>query len=103
MPRKGGKRVSIITLLSTPGLANSLILQRKTHTHVETGGSVPVDNNRGAIGDGMGEKDIPRSLVVRASKVTPTLRVLIRDIRRLMSPYTALNLKEKRYIARSTR
>lgn len=57
----------------------------------------PADASRGTVGDGMAEKDIPRTLVVRASKVTPTLRLLIKDIRKLMSPYTALNLKEKKY------
>lgn len=71
------------------------LTQRKTHTHLVS--TAAADSSKGTVGDGMAEKDIPRSLVVRASKVTPTLRLLIKDIRRLMSPYTALNLKERKY------
>lgn len=76
MPKKGGKR-------------------KKTRTHAagdETGAAAP----SGAAGDGIKDKDVPRSLVVRASVVAPAIRLLIRDLRKVMSPYTAMNLKERK-------
>jgi hypothetical protein len=75
MPRKGGKR-------------------KKTRTHAS--GADEADAPRGAAGDGIKDKEIPRSLVVRASIVAPTVRLLIRDLRKVMSPYTAMNLKERK-------
>jgi hypothetical protein len=76
MPRKGGKR-------------------KKTRTHA-AGAEEEAGAPRGAAGDGVKDKDVPRSLVVRASVVAPTVRLLIRDLRKVMSPYTAMNLKERK-------
>ena len=35
------------------------------------------------------EAAIPRSIVAKASKVAPQVSELVRDVRKLMSPYTA--------------
>ena len=64
--------------------------KKKVRTHVEE------QDSKGTVGDGVKDKDIPRSLVVRSSVITPSLKLLIRDIRKVMSPYTALNLKERK-------
>ena len=41
--------------------------------------------------------EIPRSIVARAGKVASRVAELIRDIRKMMSPYTASKLKERSY------
>lgn len=41
--------------------------------------------------------DIPQSIVARSSKVAIPVKELIKDVRRLMGPYTASNLREKSY------
>ena len=43
------------------------------------------------------EAAIPRSIVAKASKVAPQVSELVRDVRKLMSPYTATKLREKRF------
>jgi ribosome biogenesis protein SSF1/2 len=43
------------------------------------------------------EAIVPKSIVAKASKVAPPVGELVRDIRKLMSPYTASNLREKRF------
>lgn len=58
--------------------------RRKTRTHV-----VP--------GPGSGRVAVPRCLVFRRGKVPLGIRDLIPDIRRMMMPNTAFNLKEKRH------
>ena len=42
--------------------------------------------------------DGPKSIVARGSKVKPLISELIIDLRALMSPHTAQNLKEKKYV-----
>jgi ribosome biogenesis protein SSF1/2 len=78
MPRVGGKR-------------------RKTRTHA-TGapqGAV-IASQVGTL-----KEDstivVPRSIVAKGNKVIPMITELIRDMRRLMSPNTATNLREKNY------
>ena len=39
---------------------------------------------------------VPRSIVARGSKLQGPARTLVGDLRRLMEPYTAVNLKEKK-------
>jgi hypothetical protein len=41
------------------------------------------------------EENVPKSIVARISKVSPPVADLIRELRGLMSPHTASNLKEK--------
>jgi ribosome biogenesis protein SSF1/2 len=73
MPRVGGKR-------------------KKTRTH-STGPPVGA-----TVLDEVDEvkEDVPRSIVARASKVAPMVSELICDIRKMMNPHTASNLKERR-------
>lgn len=51
-------------------------------------------------GDGsnatLSSQDAPRSIVAKCSKVDMATAELIQDLRKLMGPYTATNLKEKR-------
>ena len=65
-------------------------LQTKSRTH-ESGPPPGVASAANAE-----EKDVPRSIVAKANKVSPVVGELVRDIRKLMSPYTANNLREKR-------
>lgn len=73
MPKKGGKR-------------------KKTRTHKDDvpAGATTLDGKSLSkqIDDG-----IPRSIVAKGSKVAPKVSELIHDLRRLMLPYTASNLK----------
>ena len=39
---------------------------------------------------------VPKSIVAKASKVAPQVSELVRDLRKIMNPYTASNLREKR-------
>lgn len=64
----------------------------KTHQNAIPDGARPLLDN-----DDLG-KDIPRSLVVRTSKVTSNIQDLVSDLRKLMSPSTASNLREKRFV-----
>mmetsp|Transcript_6292 Transcript_6292/g.6801 ORF Transcript_6292/g.6801 Transcript_6292/m.6801 type:complete len:424 (-) Transcript_6292:1007-2278(-) len=69
MPRKGRKR-------------------KKTRTHV-------VENETVASAlTGKSDEKIPRSLVVRRGKVESEVVELVSDLRKLMSPHTALNFQE---------
>ena len=43
------------------------------------------------------QSDIPRSIVAKGSKVIPQVGELVRDLRKLMDPHTAKNLREKNY------
>mmetsp|Transcript_17243 Transcript_17243/g.24977 ORF Transcript_17243/g.24977 Transcript_17243/m.24977 type:complete len:397 (+) Transcript_17243:38-1228(+) len=75
MPKKGGKR-------------------RKSRTHKEA----PPEgaNTLSSEGTAVNKADVPRSIVAKASKVQPIIAELVKDFRKLMSPYTATNLREKR-------
>ena len=46
--------------------------------------------------EGLSSSDVPRSIVAKCSKVDVATAGLIQDLRKLMGPYTATNLKEKR-------
>ena len=67
--------------------------RKKTKTHQN---DIP-EGARPLLDDDSG-KDIPRSLVVRTSKVTSNIQDLVFDLRKLMSPSTASNLREKRFV-----
>ncbi|KAI8144861.1 Brix domain-containing protein [Fennellomyces sp. T-0311] len=56
--------------------------KRKTRTHVK-----PTDEDLNKI---------PRSFVMRSGSVGRSLTTLVRDVRRIMEPYTATNLRERR-------
>jgi ribosome biogenesis protein SSF1/2 len=71
MPRIGGKR-------------------KKTRTHLPKG---PEGAN--TLGEGPTEETIPKSIIVKTSKVAASLIELVKDLRNLMSPNTASNVKEK--------
>lgn len=40
-------------------------------------------------------KSIPRSIIVKNGKINKSLQELVLDLRKMMSPFTALNLKER--------
>jgi hypothetical protein len=40
---------------------------------------------------------VPRSIVARGSKLYGPVKTLVCDMRKLMEPYTAVKLKERRY------
>jgi ribosome biogenesis protein SSF1/2 len=42
-------------------------------------------------------EDVPKSIVAKSSKVVPNVAELVRDIRKMMSPYTATNLRERSF------
>lgn len=70
-------------------------MKRRTHaTNAAPSGATVLQ------GDGSNAKlstqDVPRSIVAKCSKVDVATAELIQDLRRLMGPYTATNLKEKR-------
>jgi len=73
MPKRGGKRV-----------------KKRTH--------VAATDETEAQADATGQP-IPRSMVIRAPKTSlpHTLQVLQMELRKVMSPYTAQKLKERRY------
>ena len=50
----------------------------------------------GAVAASKFQDDGPKSIVARGSKVKPLISELIIDLRALMSPHTAQNLKEKK-------
>ncbi len=97
MPKKGGKRVScdafiVISLWLSICFIFELSLlfqQKKTKTH-STGAP------EGAIIPDSQTENIPRSIVAKVGKVSPIVKGLIQDIRRVMGPYTAMNLKERK-------
>mmetsp|Transcript_1309 Transcript_1309/g.1457 ORF Transcript_1309/g.1457 Transcript_1309/m.1457 type:complete len:415 (-) Transcript_1309:200-1444(-) len=79
MPKIGGKR-------------------RKRRTHNE--GAAP--EGATIVGEGSAHESlkgeaVPKSIVAKASKVVPQVGELVRDIRKLMSPFTASNLREKSF------
>ena len=43
------------------------------------------------------DSDVPRSIVAKGSKVIPQVGELVHDLRKLMGPYTASNLREKSF------
>eukprot|EP00592_Proboscia_alata_P000918 CAMPEP_0194373944 /NCGR_PEP_ID=MMETSP0174-20130528/22318_1 /TAXON_ID=216777 /ORGANISM="Proboscia alata, Strain PI-D3" /LENGTH=455 /DNA_ID=CAMNT_0039153231 /DNA_START=49 /DNA_END=1416 /DNA_ORIENTATION=- len=69
MPRRGGKRT-------------------KTRTHV-----VENENLQGAL-ESKDSLKVPRTLVIRRGKVENEILEFIQDLRKLLLPHTALNLKE---------
>ena len=79
MPRKGNKR-------------------KKTRTHgnntvPEGAVSLSEDFKR----DQEALSNVPRSIVAKTSKVAPMVSHLVKDIRKMMGPYTAAHLKERAY------
>jgi len=78
MPKRGSKR-------------------KKTRTHakeVVNGATVISEDGRQ---ESLEKDSIPRSIVAKASKVIVEVGELVRDLRKLMGPYTANNLREKKY------
>lgn len=73
MPRRGSRR-------------------KKTRTHED---DIPEGAN--IAGEGAAKADIPRSVVVRSSKVVSNIQDLIMELRKVMSPNTATNLREKSF------
>lgn len=71
MPRKGGKRT-------------------KSRTHA----APPPE---GAQIEGVIKDDTPKSVVVKIGTVSPCVKELVREIRKLMEPNTATNLRERSY------
>eukprot|EP01041_Mallomonas_annulata_P006708 gene6708-13596_t len=71
MPRKGGKR-------------------KKSRTHA-------LPPPEGAVVEGVVKDDIPKSIVAKVGKVVPNVRELVRELRKLMEPHTASNLRERNY------
>ena len=85
-----------------------MTLQSKTRTH-----AAGAPQGATTLGETEIKDDIPRSIVAKASKVLctvaffsfsniffakvgPQVGELVRDVRKLMGPYTANNLREKR-------
>lgn len=52
----------------------------------------------GAVGADVPKSDVPRSIVAKANKVSPLVGTLVKDLRKLMGPYTATHLKERRCV-----
>mgnify|MGYP003706126633 CR=1 FL=1 len=76
MPRKGSKRV-------------------KTRTHKDNqpvGATVLEDG----VQSSLDKEFIPKSIVARSGKVVAQVSDLIRDLRKMMGPHTASNLREKK-------
>ena len=70
-------------------------MKRRTHaTNAAPSGATVLQ------GDGsnatLSSQDAPRSIVAKCSKVDMATAELIQDLRKVMGPYTATNLKEKR-------
>lgn len=42
------------------------------------------------------DPSLPRSFVIKSGKVSPSVTLLVKDVRKLMSPHTATNLKERK-------
>ena len=66
--------------------------RKKTKTHED---GTPEGANIGGEGASKAN-DVPRSLVIRANKVVSDVQDLILELRRVMSPNTASNLRERR-------
>ena len=77
MPRRGGKR-------------------KKTRTHAIGAPDGATVVGKDGKAEGLSKQDVPRSIVAKVSKVDMKTSELILDMRKLMGPYTATNLKEKR-------
>lgn len=78
MPRRSGKRV-------------------KTRTHVKDAPKGATVITAQGSSETLQKEEVPRSIVAKGSKVIPQVGELVRDIRKLMGPYTATNLREKSY------
>lgn len=76
MPRKGGKRV-----------------KNRTHHKVEVTGATVLESG---VQRKLNEDSVPMSIVARSNAVVAQVGELIHDLRKLMSPHTAMNLKEKK-------
>ncbi len=76
MPRRGGKRV-----------------KSRTHKKDNVVGATILE---GGVQSALEKELPPRSIVARSSKVIAQVGELVHDLRKLMSPHTASNLKEKR-------
>ena len=78
-----------------------LLLQKKSRTHVGASAMTKLapdpSEDRGAVGDDVHADNIPRTIVARSHKVNPNVAELIRDVRKMMGPYTASNLRERNY------
>jgi hypothetical protein len=77
-----------------------LHLQKKTRTHAsgapEGATTLKSTATKTSEVDNEVKENIPRSIVARSGSVVAPLKELVRDLRKLMSPYTATNLREKR-------
>ena len=87
MPRKGGKRVRVLLACYHENFQQ---LQKKTRTHVDTA------REEGGIGEDVPQDNIPRSIVARAGKVSPPIAEFVQDMRKLIGPHTAANLRERK-------
>jgi ribosome biogenesis protein SSF1/2 len=63
---------------------------------------IKTKTQQGEIPDGArtaedSNQDVPRSIVVKGGSITSNIQDLIHDLRKLMSPNTASNLREKRF------
>jgi hypothetical protein len=45
---------------------------------------------------------IPRSIVAKVGKVSGVINDIVHDLRRVMGPFTATNLKERKYVVLSS-
>lgn len=53
------------------------------------------DVEKAVTSDNNDNTSIPRSMVVKNGRINTSLRQLVLDLRKMMSPYTALKLKER--------
>lgn len=70
-------------------------MKRRTHATNAAPSGATVLKGDGSNAN-LSTQDVPRSIVAKCSKVDVATAELIQDLRRLMGPYTATNLKEKR-------
>jgi len=80
MPKRGGKRV-----------------KTRTHRKEAPRGATVLNSSGGQEALAKADNEVPRSIVAKGSKVIPLVGELVRDLRKLMGPYTASNLREKSY------
>jgi ribosome biogenesis protein SSF1/2 len=78
MPKKGNKRKKTRTHEAGQAPEGAVSMSKEFHAQKD------VDN-------------VPRSIVAKTSKVAPMVSHLVKDLRKMMGPYTASHLKEKSY------
>ena len=78
MPKKGAKR-------------------KKTRTHKIHDAPAGATSLSKEFQENKKAEEVPRSIVAKTSKVTPSVGELVVDLRKMMNPYTASSLKERSY------